>query len=230
MTAAGHDELLDRLAGIDASTASDALDRLGIDGWAHGLTRQTTGTILGRAVTVQLGPIQPPDGSRPPTHLGSSAIDMADPHTVIVVAGGRDDAGGWGGLLTRAAVRNGVRGVVVDGVVRDTDEASALGFPVFARARTPRTARGRHQELSTNNPVRIRGLQVCPGDIVIADGDGVVVIPADRADEVARVAAEISAAEQHMAARIDLGDALGAVLDARYEYMLGDPTENRTAE
>ena len=218
------DEVLARLADIDASTVCDALDRLSIEGWIEGLTRQTAGKIVGRAVTVQLGPPQPPDPSSPPRHLASAAIDCASPRSVIVVAGGRLDAGGWGGLLTRAAVRNGVRGVVVDGAARDIDEATALGFPVFARTRTPRTARSRQQELATNRPVRIGRVEVRPDDVVIADGDGVVVIPAHRADEVSRIAAEIATTEQHMAERIGLGDQLAAVLDARYEHMLRDPT------
>lgn len=224
------DEALARLANIDASTVSDALDRLSIEGWIEGLTRQTAGKIAGRAMTVQLGPPQPPDPPSPPRHLASAAIDCADPRSVIVVAGGRVDAGGWGGLLTRAAVRNGVRGVVVDGAARDIDEASALGFPVFARACTPRTARSRQQEVSTNHPVRIGRVEVRPGDVVIADGDGVVVIPAGRADEVSRIAAEISAAERRMAERIGLGDQLASVLDARYEHMLGSPSHARPAE
>jgi 4-hydroxy-4-methyl-2-oxoglutarate aldolase len=219
-----EDEVLARFVDIDASTVSDALDRLSIEGWIEGLTRQTAGKIVGRAVTVQLGPVQPPDPSSAPRHLASAAIDSADPASVIVVAGGRTDAGGWGGLLTRAAVRNGVRGVVVDGAARDIDEADALSFPVFARTHTPRTARGRQQELTTNRPVRVGGIEVRPGDIVIADGDGVVVIPADRADEVSRLAVEISVTEQNMAERIKLGDKLAAVLDARYEHMLSHPS------
>jgi 4-hydroxy-4-methyl-2-oxoglutarate aldolase len=224
-----HDDVLARLVGIDASTVSDAMDRLSIQGWIEGLTRQTTGTIVGRALTVQLGPVELLDKPGPPRHLASAAIDAADPQSVIVIAGGRDDAGGWGGLLSRAAVRNGVRGVVVDGAVRDVDEASALGFTVFARARTPRTARGRQQELTTNQAVRIGRQEVRPGDIVVADGDGVVVIPADRADEITRVAADISATERHMAERIELGDTLTTVLDARYEYMLSISPDQRSA-
>jgi 4-hydroxy-4-methyl-2-oxoglutarate aldolase len=76
-------------------------------------------------------------------------------------------------LLSRAARRRGVRGVVVDGACRDIDEAQALGFPLYARAAVPTTARGRAIELATNVPVTIDGVSIAPADLVIADGSGI---------------------------------------------------------
>src|SRR5206468_3484334 len=138
--------------------------------------------ITGRAITVELGV---PGPSPPPRHLGAAAVDAASPGDVIVIAaGGRTDAAGWGGVLSLAAAVRGVRGVIVDGACRDVDEIRDLGLPVYARAAVARTARGRLAEVAWDVPVSIGGATVAPGDHVLADGSGLVVIPAARKADV----------------------------------------------
>ena len=123
------------------------------------------------------------------------------------------------------AVRPGERiptdGVVVDGACRDVDGSQAVGFPVYARAVVPLTARGRIVEESYNQPVQCGGVPVYPGDYLIGDGSGVVFVPQDRLDEVLAVAEELAAREQEMLAEIRKGaDILQVDQQHGYERML----------
>jgi 4-hydroxy-4-methyl-2-oxoglutarate aldolase len=236
--------LLARLAALDSCACSDAMDQLGLTGVADGLRGLTVARrVTGPVITVQLGPPDgsapdgsAPDGSasdgsapaggggassRPGRHLGTAAIDAAQPGDVIVVAaGGRTDAAGWGGILSLAAVTRQVGGVIVDGACRDVDESSELGLPVYALAATPRTARGRQAEVAWDVSVLVAGIRVDPGDLVIADGSGVVFLPASRADEIIAAAERIAAREAAMASRVRAGEPASQVMSADYEELL----------
>ncbi len=215
-----RDTWLPRLAALDSCACSDAMDRLGIAGVARGLRGLTVARrVTGPVITVQLGP----DGGGAPggRHLGTAAIDAARPGDVIAVAaGGRVDAAGWGGILALAASVRQVSGVIVDGACRDVDETAALGLPVYALAAVPATARGRHAEVGWNVPVQLAGVSVSPGDLVVADGSGVVFLPAARATEIIAAAEEVAEREAAMARRIRAGEPASTVLSAAYEEML----------
>ncbi len=146
----------------------------------------------------------------------------ASPGDVIVVDnGGRLDVSGWGDILSTAAKLRGLSGVVIDGACRDVDGSAAVGFPVYARGAVPMTARGRIVEESYNQPVQCGGVAVHPGVVVIADGSGVVFIPADRLEEVLAAAEELAAREQAMDEAIRAGVPLLEVDQrANYEQML----------
>lgn len=219
------DPLLQRLRRLDVCAVSDALDRLGIpDQVATGLAqRAATRRIAGRAVTYRLVPagqaVAPAGG--PVRHLGTTAIDLAQPGDVIVTEQRTGiDAGCWGGILSLAATVKGLAGVVADGPVRDIDEARAYDLPVFCRSLTARTARGRVAEAEVNGPVCIDGVTVRPGDWVIADGSGVAFVPADRADEVISAAELIAAREAAMAKDLLAGRPVTEVMGSSYEHML----------
>src|SRR5882672_7476218 len=167
------DDPVKRLSRLDCCAVSDAMDKLGLrDRVASGLEqRSTTRRITGRAMTYRLvAAEEASEQGGPPRHLGTSAIELAQPGDVIVVEQrtGRD-AGCWGGILTLGAKLRGVAGVVADGPVRDIDEARAYDFPIYCRALTARTARGRVAEAETNRPVTIGDVTVSAGDYVIAD-------------------------------------------------------------
>ncbi|WP_313802169.1 RraA family protein [Sphingobium sp.] len=215
-----------QLLRFDSCIISDALDKLGIRGAVCGLAPQTLPgrRIAGRAVTVKLG--APMEGL-PKRHLGAGAIMAAQSGDIIVVEHrGRTDVSGWGGLLSRGAIRKGVAAVIVDGSFRDIDEARELGLPIFACPPVPVTARGRVAEHDFNCPITIAGLAVMPGDWLVADGSGVVFIPAARLEEVIGVANDILAREMLMARDIDAGVAIGDVMGASYEDML-ERAENK---
>jgi regulator of RNase E activity RraA len=130
------------------------------------------------------------------------------------------DAGSWGGILSLAAKLREVAGVVVDGPVRDIDEARAYDFPVYARGLTARTARARVAEAFTNQPVRIGEVTVCPGDFVIADASGVVFIAAADIERVLQAAEMIVGREAAMAQALRDGQPVSQVMGAAYEHML----------
>jgi regulator of RNase E activity RraA len=130
-----------RLRRLDACAVSDALDRLKMKGVIIGVPRQSgQGRIAGRVITVKLG--NGVAASGPPRHLGTTAVELAGPADIIVVEQHASrEAGSWGGLLSLGASVRGVAGVIVDGPVRDIDEARAIQFPVFTRTLTAKTAR-----------------------------------------------------------------------------------------
>lgn len=215
-----QDNLIARLAALDTCAVSDAMDRAGLNGVASGIRPLTsTARIAGRVVTVKLR--RPTGDEHSHRHLGTAAIMAAAPGDVIVIDHqGREDAAGWGGILSTAASMRDVAGVIVDGACRDVDEARDLGFPVFARFATPRTARGRAIEESFNEPVTIAGVAVHPGDLVIADGTGVVFIAATRAAEVITAAEQITAREAEMTRAVLSGQPVTEVMGQSYERMI----------
>lgn len=213
------DEWVERLRQLDTCAVSDAQDKLGIAGTVIGiLPLYETGRIAGRAVTFRLKS----KGNETTTrHLGTTAVEAADPGDIIVCDHrGRTDVAGWGGILSTAAKARGVAGVIIDGASRDVDEAKGLGLPLFARAAVPLTARGRIVEESANEPIEIGGVSLAPGDYVIADNSGVVVVPQGRAAEVVPEAESIVAREQAMARDVTVGKSVVEVMGINYEQML----------
>lgn len=212
--------LAERLLRLDSSAVSDSLDILGVCGVAGGIRRiSTPQRVAGFVRTIRLVEIGKENGST--THLGVRTIASASPDEVIVVAhGSRTHAAGWGGLLGRAALKLRVQGVIVDGAVRDLDELVELGLPVFARSATPVSARGRVVESEVDVDVEICGVPVRNGDLVIADGSGVVFVPFAIADEVITGAESVQRKELDMARRIDAGHDLKTVLGMDYEQLL----------
>lgn len=213
------DELVERLAALDTCAVSDAMTARGVEACAIGISSVTVERrIAGRAVTVLLGS---PQGDAPRRHLCTGAVDASGPGDVIVISGsGRTDTASWGGTLSMAAARNGIAGVVIDGACRDVDESRDLGLPVYARAGVPRTARGRIVEHDWNCPIEVGGVAVEPGDLVLADGSGVVFVPATVAAEVLDKAETIAAKERLMAERIRNGEPVADVMSGDYESML----------
>lgn len=213
------DEWVERLRALDACAVSDAQDKLGIKGTVIGvLPLYETGRIAGRAVTFKLKTKGAETTTR---HLGTAAVEAADPGDVVVCDHrGRTDVAGWGGILSTAAKTRGVAGVIIDGASRDVDEAKALGLPLFARAAVPLTARGRVVEESTNEPIEIGGVSLEPGDYVIADNSGVVIVPQSRVAEVVPEAESIVAREQAMARDVMNGKSVAEVMGVNYEQML----------
>jgi 4-hydroxy-4-methyl-2-oxoglutarate aldolase len=213
-------EVLERLRRLDVCALSDALDALGLPAAVSGIARRSGGRIIaGRVSTVTLAAGPPPAGA-PKVHLCARAIDAARPGTVIVVSHPGADAGGWGGVLSHAARRQGVEGAIVDGPTRDLDEAIALAFPVFARGVTARTARGRVHEVATDAPIEVGGVRVAPGDVVVADGSGIAFIPAARVADVLAMTERIDAKERLMTEAIRSGQPVSLVMGADYETML----------
>jgi regulator of RNase E activity RraA len=211
---------LARLAQLDSCAVSDALDKLGLTGAVTGLQRlSSTRRISGRVITVKM---EKEDGRPPaPRHLGTTAIESAQPGDVIVMEQRSGvDAACWGGNLSLGAKLRQVSGVIVDGPARDVDEARDYDFPVFARSATSRTARGRIVEAGTNVPITVGDVAVSPGDYVVADGSAVVFISQPEIDRVLEAAEAIAARERAMVAALREGTPISQVMGANYETML----------
>lgn len=215
-----REPIIERLSKLDTCAVSDALDSLGLKGatWGIGPLWQCP-RIVGRAVTMK---IKPAGLQQPTQHLGTAPIEAANPGDIIVIDnGGQLQFSCWGGLLALSAKLKGVSGVVIDGACRDIDEARELSFPVYARGVVPMTARGRIMQESFNQEIQFGGVQCHPGDLVIADGSGVVIIPKQKEEEVIGAAEGIYQKEQEMAAGIRKGySSLEMLEKLGYEQML----------
>ena len=215
-----REPIIERLAKLDTCAVSDGMDRLGLKGATFGVRPMwPCPKIVGRAVTMKIKPV---GLEKPKQHLGTAAIVAANPGDVIVVDnGGRPDSSCWGGLLSLAAKAKEISGIVIDGACRDIDESRDIGFPVYARAVIPMTARNRVMQESFNQEIQFAGVQVHPGDLIIADGSGVVVIPHDKEEEVVKEAEAVAATEARMADGIRQGmSVLEALEKLGYESML----------
>ncbi|MEA2641826.1 MAG: hypothetical protein QOF51_3220 [Chloroflexota bacterium] len=204
-------DLLERLAKLDSPAVSDALDFLNLRGAVVGLRPLwDCPRIVGRAVTVKIVPV---GLTRPEHHLAAPAVDQSSPGDVIVIDNaGRVDVSSWGGILTHAAQIKGVRGVIVDGAARDVDEMRELGFPAWARSGIQVTARNRIIQESFNSLIQVAGVQVRPGDLVLADHSGVCFIPQERAAEVIEAAERIVALEAEMVKQVHAGHSVVDVM------------------
>ena len=213
------DNAVERLRKIDTCAVSDALDALELRGTVMGLsTISVLKRIAGRVQTVKLGAASP---DIPKKHLCSSAVDAAEPGDIIVVENHTTEiAAGWGGILSTAAAAKGLSGTIVDGPARDADESRDVDYPVFARTATPFTARGRIAEHDWNIEIEVGGVAVHPGDLVLADGSGVVFVPKAHENDILDKAEEIQAKEAAMAAAVQEGKPVSDVMGGDYENML----------
>ncbi len=153
--------------------------------------------IVGPAVTIKEGPT---DEFLPPTHA-LDAIDESAAGSVIVIGiEGESDVAVWGGLMTAGAEVNRLAGAVLDGGVRDIIEIRRdSDLQVFSRSVSPGTTLGRFKTLDANVPVQCGGITVNPGDLIIGDLDGVVVVPEAHVDAVLEMATEIEEREAEQA-------------------------------
>ncbi len=215
-----REEIIERLSKLDTCAVSDALDSLALKGATWGVRPQwQCPRIVGRAVTMK---IKPAGLQQPTQHLGTAPIEAAKPGDIIIIDnGGKLEFSCWGGLLALSAKLKGLSGVVIDGASRDIDEARELNFPVYARGAVPMTARGRVMQESFNQEIQFAGVQCHSGDLVIADGSGVVIIPKEKENEVVAAAEAIYQKEQEMADGIRKGYSGREMLEKLgYEQML----------
>ena len=175
-----------------SAVVSDALDALGYSRQSPRipLAPLTTDTVLvGYCKTTLWEEIDAIDPS--PYELELQAVDECEPDDVLIAAaGGSMRSGIWGELLSTAAGNRGCVGVIVDGAVRDVDKMASMGFPVFARGTSVYDSQDRQRVSAIDLPVEIDGVSFSPGDLVIADRDGVVVVPRKIHEQAVRAAWE----------------------------------------
>ena len=199
------DSVLKVLAGLATPTIANALDDVEFAGIMQGMTQMVPGTrCAGRAVTILQVSAERGDYSSDDFKVGHM-IDAAAPGDIVVVDNAGRSVSTWGGLATFAAKVKGIGGLVVDGGVRDREEMVEHAFPVFARHMTPLTGRSRIKVVAIGEPITCGGVRVRPGDAIVADGSGVVCIPAEHCEKVAELASRYSADDKLAEAELAKG-------------------------
>ncbi|MCT8973100.1 RraA family protein [Microbaculum marinisediminis] len=194
------DELVAGFRKVATASVADAVDKVaGKSGLlSHEIRpRINENKIVGPAVTVLEGPT---DEFVPPQHA-LDAIDEADAGSVIVIStNGKVDVAIWGGLMAAGAVANKHEAAVLDGGIRDIVEIRRdYDFPIYSRTVCPGTTLGRAKTLASNIEVDMGGVIVHPGDLIVGDIDGVVVVPRQHAEAVLEMAQEIDMREAEQA-------------------------------
>lgn len=208
----------DRTPGTAA--VSDALDRLGLPGSLRGIGTLGTGqSAIGPAFTVEYEPVDEHGGT-----VGDFLDEVPSGAVVVIDNGGRLDCTVWGGIMSRIARDRGIAGTVVNGVCRDTAVAAEVGYPLWAAGRFMRTGKDRVRVRAVQKTVVIDGVAIRPGDVIVADEDGAVAVPADRWDAVVQLATQIESVEDEIVAAVQAGSSLAqARADLGY-HRLQTPT------
>jgi len=192
--------------GLDTPAISDAMDKLGLPGQCMNIMplNNYSQLVVGPAFTVQYV-----SASTPPGTVGDFIDDVSPGEVVVIANDGRTDCTVWGDIMTQYALSRGIAATVIDGVCRDVNKALNENYPIFSKGRFMRTGKDRVQVASVNQPVSIGTARVCNGDIVIADANGVVVVPRARIHEVAETARRIEHVESQIRTSIAAGKTLG---------------------
>ena len=178
-------------AQLYSAVVADALDQLGFRQQSPRVQlppfTSAVATVIGRCKTTLWADMAHVD--QRPYELELRAVDECQCNDVLIAAaGGSMRSGIWGELLTTAALNTGCVGAIVDGAIRDVSKITALGFPVFARGSCVYDSLHRQRVIDIDVSVEIAGVCFGPGDLVIADQDGIVVIPRSVEDETLRLA------------------------------------------
>jgi regulator of RNase E activity RraA len=209
-------ELGARLARLYTGAVADILDDLGYrDQCLPSSIRPLDPRmkLAGPAFTVR-GRAMPP-GERPDPRLRQ--MDMLDaifPGSVIVIDPGDDTrAAHWGELMSNTALQKGARGCVINGGLRDSAQILELGFPVFRVFHSPLTAAVRFEITDFGAPMRVGGVDIVPGDWILGDIDGVLVLPAAVVEKVVATAEEVCRKETIVREELQKGGSIRQLFD-----------------
>jgi regulator of RNase E activity RraA len=213
------EEIRQRYLSVDSSNVADVLDELGLpdQGLAPGFGPYpaTAGRLAGWAYTIR-GEMSPyPMDAKDPAKMEACA--SLTPGTVSVWSGRGEGICFFGELISIGMKERGCVGALVDGGIRDVDWIGQLGFPVYARYRTPVQSIGRWKVVESDVPVPMPGatvseVQVTPGDFILADADGAIVIPSAVAEQVLERAEELGAREVQIRSELAGGLSLSEAL------------------
>ena len=199
------DANIEAFKSLGTTTVSDALDRLGINGQALGIHPiDRSFSLCGRAFTVRTIAVD----VKAPGSVGDYIDDVPPGEVVVLDNAGRLDATVWGDILTTMANLRGLGGTVIHGVCRDSSRSLEVGYPIFSRGAYMRTGKDRVQAEGYNVPVSLGEVRVRPGDLLLGDADGVIVIPQEQESEVLEAAKQIEEAEDRIRQEIMTGTRL----------------------
>lgn len=199
-------ELIAAMKKMDTASISDAMDKLGIPCGLLGIHAVIPGNkICGDAFTVHYIPCGAEKGT-----VGDFIDDVQPGQVVVIDNGGRLYCTVWGDIMTYTAKHKGIEGTVIDGVCRDVDGIEKLGYGIYTKSTYMVTGKERVTVDQVNVPVAISGVQVRPGDIILGDDAGALVVPFEKAEEVLKIAQHIEAVEQKIIAEVQKGSTLKA--------------------
>ena len=205
-------ELVKEFEKIPTGNISDAMDDLGlvrqvIPGTPLMTAPQTR--VAGTAYTISQMRRRPDSGGTVKTRQAQAVDELAEPGDFIIFANdGRTDICTGGSILARRAKARGVKGFLVDGCFRDVDEIAELQFPVYARGANPVRSKWDLETAELQVPVTAYGIQIRPGDYIIADATGIIAVPAELAKPVLDRAREIAGREERLIQAVAAGKSM----------------------
>lgn len=212
-------EIIKELYDLDTAEISDALDSLGIEGALVDIKAQIPGTkVVGTAFTV----LYESYDAVPSEFKGAGEyIDNVPANSVIVIDNcGITDCTVWGDILTSYACTNNIAGTIVNGAIRDVSQIKKLNYPIFAKAIFMRSGKNRVRKKSDQIKLKIGKVEIAPGDYVIADDNGVLVVGQNLVSEVILRARNIRRTEEKIINALQKGKKLA---DARKQYRYDQP-------
>ncbi|MBV6508001.1 MAG: 4-hydroxy-4-methyl-2-oxoglutarate aldolase/4-carboxy-4-hydroxy-2-oxoadipate aldolase [Acidimicrobiales bacterium] len=205
------EDLLEAYAKLPTPAVCDALDGLGLaEGWlSHDIRPAWQGARLaGRALTARLAPLAPDEGFDESLAMSEYAEVFRDvPVGSVVVLDMSDEmiAAGWGQVTSQIARAAGCSGALIGGPVRDITSVAAQRFPVFSHGYLPSSIRGRFRVEGVQVPVTVGGRRVEPGDLVLGDANGAVVVRAADAATVLEAAGNLAHLDSWWMEQLDAG-------------------------
>ncbi|MCD6047101.1 MAG: proA [Gammaproteobacteria bacterium] len=197
----------EKLQNLDTAEISDALDACGIEGALLKIKPAASSVkLVGEAFTVQYAPYE-----AQPTEYKNAGdyIDEVPAGAVVVLDNqGREDCTTWGDILTQVSLAKGIAGTVIYGAIRDVALIRELRYPVFSKNIYMRSGKNRVHKIAQQCPLNIEGIVINPGDIIVGDDNGVLVIPRAHLDEVIQKAENIKRTEQAIINSVKNGEKL----------------------
>ncbi|MDH5402259.1 MAG: hypothetical protein OEZ01_03910 [Candidatus Heimdallarchaeota archaeon] len=207
---------LNLLETVSTANISDAMDKLNLDGILEGIKLQNNMNmkIYGKAITVQFTDIIIEN----PMPLAIDAISKANEDNIIIMtSNGNLEVAIWGGILSTSAKLKGIQGTILDGVCRDIDEIDEINYPMFSRGVAIKSPRNRLYQVSVNDQIQINNIIINPEDLIVADSNGVVVIPKEKIEEVITLTIEIAKLEKQIVDNLESGEAVDE--SGEFKYM-----------
>jgi regulator of RNase E activity RraA len=192
-------------------------------------------TMVGEAFTLRYIParedLNPLSVFRDPNHPQRQAVEQCPPGAVLVMDSRKDaSAATAGGILVTRLMMRGVAGVVTDGGFRDSEEIATLSIPAYHARPSAPTNLTLHQAIEINGPIGCGDAPVFPGDVVVGDGDGVIVVPAHLADEIADEAVEMTVFEDFVTEQVRDGQSILGLYPAMRDETLAAFAEWRKSK
>ncbi len=219
------DETRSRLAKVSTATLCTALFKQGLRNQfiqdVHPLSRKGT-NMVGQAYTMRYIPAREDLNTisvfQDPRHPQRVGVEECPPGHVMVIDSRKDPrAASAGSILVARLMKRGVAGVVTDGGFRDSPEIAELDIPCYHNRPSAPTNLTRHQAIELNGPIGCGDVAVFPGDVIVGDGEGVVVIPLHMADAIAEEATNMTAFEDYVTERVHDGAAVIGLYPATTE-------------